>query len=109
MTNVVRVPLEGGGAIHFEAATAMEGPVKAGRVGDAIRELPQTLNESLVVVREASREIMTQLRAGGPPSEAEVEFGLDLSASMGGAIITKSEAAVHFKVRLLWRSGDGGE
>ncbi|GAA2980134.1 hypothetical protein JCM13580A_24580 [Streptomyces drozdowiczii] len=107
MTNVVRVPLEGGGAIHFEAATAMEGPVKAGRVGDAIRELPQTLNESLVVVREASREIMTQLRAGGP-SEAEVEFGLDLSASMG-AIITKSEAAVHFKVRLLWRSGDGGE
>ena len=55
MQSFARVPLEGGGAILFEAAPELGGPVKAGRVAEAVRELPQTLQEALVPVRETAR------------------------------------------------------
>ncbi|MGW7604142.1 CU044_2847 family protein [Streptomyces antimycoticus] len=81
-----------------------DGPVKAGRPGDLIRELPQTVQESLVPIRETARAVLDHLRAAGP-QEVEVEFGVNLSAK-AGAVITSGEAAVHLKVRLVWNSGD---
>ncbi|MEV7907557.1 CU044_2847 family protein [Streptomyces anulatus] len=107
MQELVRMPLEGGGAILFEAAPNLDGPVKAGRVADAMRELPQTLQDVLVPVRETARAVLEQLREAGP-DEAEVEFGVDLS-SQAGAVIIKSDAAVHLKVRLLWKKDESTE
>ncbi|WP_406386742.1 CU044_2847 family protein [Streptomyces sp. NBC_01618] len=106
MQGLTRVPLEGGGAILFEAGPELElgGPVKAGRVGDAIRELPQTLQAALVPVRETARAVLEQLKEAGP-DEAEVEFGVDLSSETG-AIIIKSDVAVHLKIRLLWKKDE---
>lgn len=106
MQELARVPLEGGGAILFEAGPAAElsGPVKAGRVGEAIRELPQTLQSALVPVRETARAVLEQLKEAGP-DEVEVEFGVDLS-SQAGAVIIKSDVAVHLKVRLLWQKDE---
>jgi Trypsin-co-occurring domain 1 len=104
---VARMPLEGGGAVFFEVApqaTETDGPVKAGRVGAAIRELPRTLQETLCPVREAAHAVLDQLRQAGP-HEVEVEFGVNL-ASQAGAVIAKSEAAVHLKVRVLWKNGE---
>ncbi|MEU0970796.1 CU044_2847 family protein [Streptomyces sp. NPDC005917] len=98
------MPLEGGGTVLFEAAPEVDGPVKAGRVREAIRELPQTLQDALAPVRETARTVVDQLRQAGP-DEVEVEFGVNLSAQ-AGAVITKGEAAVHLKVRVLWHSGE---
>ncbi len=106
MTSFARAPIEGGGAILFEAAPQppYEGPVKAGRIGDAVRDLPHTLQQVLEPVRDAAAAVLDQLRQANP-DEVEVEFGVDLSAQ-AGAVITKGESAVHFKVRVMWqRSG----
>ncbi|MER5502992.1 CU044_2847 family protein [Streptomyces sp. NPDC002561] len=109
MTTSVRLPLEGGGAILLEGTgeavpTTGAGPVKAGRAGDALRELPRTLQQSLEPVREAAQAVMTQLRAAGPQS-VTVEFGVNLAAK-AGAIITSTAATAHLKVTLVW---DGHE
>ncbi|MDT0343275.1 CU044_2847 family protein [Streptomyces litchfieldiae] len=104
MRNLARVPLDGGGAILFEADPDLTGPVKAGRVGEAVRDLPHTLRGALAPVRDTARTVLEQLREAGP-DEVEVEFGVDLSAE-AGVVVTKSQAAVHLKVRVLWRSGE---
>ncbi|MEU1457243.1 CU044_2847 family protein [Streptomyces avermitilis] len=103
----VRVPLDGGGEILFEAEPVFDGPVKAGRIADAVRELPQTLQQSLTPVRETACAVLHQLRQAGP-DEVEVEFGLDLSAQ-AGAVITRGESAVHLKVRVLWSRSEPSE
>ncbi|WP_189819216.1 CU044_2847 family protein [Streptomyces olivaceoviridis] len=100
MQSFVRLPLEGGGVVLVEAAPEVDGPVKAGRVADAVRELPQTVQQALVPVRETARAVLEQLRQAGP-DEIEVEFGVDLSAQ-AGAVIAKSESAVHLQVRVVW-------
>ncbi|MFE5868445.1 CU044_2847 family protein [Streptomyces roseifaciens] len=109
MISLVRVPIEGGGTILFESASQApyEGPVKAGRVGDAVRDLPHTLQQVLGPVRDAAAAVLDQVRQA-KPDEVEVEFGVDLSAQ-AGAVITKGESAVHFKVRVMWqRPGPSG-
>ncbi|MEU5770478.1 CU044_2847 family protein [Streptomyces asoensis] len=102
MQGVVTVPLADGGTIRFEAAPEHDGPVRVGRFGDAVRELPQTLQQSLVPVGDAARAVLEQLRRAGP-DEIEVEFGVTLSAE-AGAVITKGTGAVHLKVRAAWSS-----
>lgn len=107
---VERMPLAGGGEILFAAVPGLwppvgEGPVKAGRVADAVRELPGTVQDALVPVRELAQAAVAQLREAGP-AEVEVEFGVTLSAQ-AGAVISKGEAVAHLKVRVLWRDGAG--
>ncbi|MFF8940647.1 CU044_2847 family protein [Streptomyces paradoxus] len=75
--------------------------MKAGRIGDAVRDLPHTLQQMLDPVRDAAAVVLDQLRQASP-DEVEVEFGVDLSAQ-AGAVIAKGESAVHFKVRVLWQ------
>lgn len=107
MQGMVRVPLEGGGSILFEGAQELEGPVKAGRVGDALQDVPGTLRESLAPVRETARTVLEELRQAGP-EEVEVEFGVNVSAKAGG-VIAKGDVAVHLKVRLTWKNGEPSE
>ncbi|GAA1651581.1 CU044_2847 family protein [Catellatospora bangladeshensis] len=104
MASVAQIQLEGGGSILVEAPDVTDGPVKAGRVGDAIRELPVSLQAALVPVTEAARAMLEQLRQAGPAG-IDVEFGVDL-AMQAGAVITKSETSCHLKVRLTWHPGD---
>ncbi|MFE5795160.1 CU044_2847 family protein [Streptomyces sp. NPDC056503] len=108
---LVRVPLEGGGSILLEEVHGTPesvsppeagGPVKAGRIGDAVRDLPRTLQESLAPVRETARAVVEQLSLTGSRT-VEVEFGVNLAAK-SGVIITSGEAAVHLKVRVVWES-----
>ncbi|MDN3260438.1 CU044_2847 family protein [Streptomyces sp. CSDS2] len=104
MRSLARISLEGGGAILFEASEASEvpdGPVKAGRLTEAIHDLPANLRSAMAPVREAAQTVLDELREAGP-DEVEVEFGLNLAAS-AGAVITKGEMAGHLRVRLLWQ------
>ncbi|SOD65688.1 hypothetical protein SAMN06297387_12311 [Streptomyces zhaozhouensis] len=99
--SVERLPLSGGGEIFFETPPEPGGPVKAGRVADAVRELPLTLQDALAPVRELARAVVAELREAGP-AEVEVEFGVNLSAQ-AGVVLSKGEAATHLRVRVLWQ------
>ncbi|GLW56172.1 CU044_2847 family protein [Kitasatospora phosalacinea] len=103
---LARVPLDGGGSVLVEAADGAAGPVKAGRVGDAIRDLPVGLGEALGPVTELARTVLRRLRDAGP-AELEVEFGVDLSTE-AGVVITKTEASCHLTVKLVWRKDEAG-
>ncbi|MET9790750.1 CU044_2847 family protein [Streptomyces canus] len=107
MRSLARIPLEGGGSVLVEAPEVTEGPVKTGRIGDAIREMPVTLQVALRPVTEMARAVLDQLRQIGP-DEVEVEFGVDLAAQVG-AVIARSEAGFHLKIRVLWEHGEGDQ
>ncbi|MCX4884749.1 CU044_2847 family protein [Streptomyces sp. NBC_00847] len=101
---LARVPLEGGGSILVEATEDVAGPVKAGRLGDAIRDLPVGLSDALEPVTELARTVLGRLRDAGP-TELEVEFGINL-ATEAGVVITKTSATCHLTVKMLWRKDD---
>ncbi|MEV0177174.1 CU044_2847 family protein [Streptomyces sp. NPDC050803] len=107
MTPLTRIPLESGGWLLVEEPGPPDaGPVKAGRIGDTVRELPATLEGALEPVTEAARATLAQLRKARP-DEITVEFGVDL-AFEAGAVITKSQAGCHLKVTVAWKSEDPG-
>ncbi|MER7705361.1 CU044_2847 family protein [Kitasatospora sp. NPDC097605] len=106
MAGLARIPLEGGGSVLLEAPGAAEGPVKAGRIGEAIRDLPTSLQGALVPVTTAAHAALDELRRIGP-DEIALEFGIDLSVE-AGAVITRSGANCHLMVRVTWQRGSPG-
>lgn len=103
---LARIPLDDGGCILIEAPAALAGPVKAGRVSDAIHDLSGSLQDALAPVTEAARATLNQLREAGP-DEITVEFGIDLAVE-AGAVITKSCAQCHLKVTMMWKRSRPG-
>ncbi|MFE5521444.1 CU044_2847 family protein [Streptomyces virginiae] len=101
MTQLVRIPLSDGGFVLVEATAAPQGPVKAGRLGDTIQELPGSLQQALGSIAEAAHDMLGQLRKAGPDG-ITVEFGIDL-AVQAGAVITKTSANGHLKVTMTWK------
>lgn len=100
---LTRIPLAGGGCVLVEQPTsAWDGPVKAGRVGDAVRELPVTLERALEPITQAARTTLEQLRKARP-DQITVEFGVDLGFE-AGAVIAKSQANCHLLVTMAWNS-----
>ncbi|MBT2478278.1 CU044_2847 family protein [Streptomyces sp. ISL-94] len=107
MAALARISLEGGGCILLEdPASAVEGPVKAGRIGDAVHDLPGTLQGALEPITEAARAALDQLRKARP-EKITVEFGVDLAAE-AGAVITRSQVSCHLRVTLVWKKDDTG-
>lgn len=107
MVPLTRIALDGGGSVLVERPDLVDGgPVKAGRVGDTVRELPVTLEGALEPITQAARATLAQLRKARP-DEITVEFGVDL-AFEAGAVITKSQAGCHLRVTVSWRA-DGSD
>ncbi|MFH8799417.1 CU044_2847 family protein [Streptomyces sp. NPDC017936] len=103
MAPLTRIPLEGGGSVLVEQPAALgDGPVKAGRIGDAIHDVPVTLQEALEPVTAAARAALDQLRKARP-DDITVEFGVDL-AFEAGAVITRSQAGCHLRVTVSWKN-----
>lgn len=108
MEGIARMPLKGGGSVLIESSVpTADGPVKVGRLNDAIHDLPTNLQTVLGPITETARAVLSQLRKAGP-DEVEVEFGVDL-ATEAGAVITKTAASCHLKVTMLWRNGEPGQ
>ncbi|WP_405941855.1 CU044_2847 family protein [Streptomyces sp. NBC_00207] len=105
MTQLARIPLEGGGSILVEAKAA-DGPVKAGRIGDAIHELPGNLQEAMGSVADAARAVLDELRKAGPDA-ISVEFGVNLAVE-AGVVITRSSVDCHLKVTMTWKNDGPG-
>lgn len=103
---LTRIPLDGGGSVLVEQQAVGDGPVKAGRIGDAVHDVPVTLQEALEPITAAARTALDQLRKASP-DEITVEFGVDL-AFEAGAVITKTRANCHLQVTVSWRSDGYG-
>ncbi|MFI9149817.1 CU044_2847 family protein [Streptomyces sp. NPDC053367] len=107
MTALTRIPLGEGGSVLVEQPGLPDGgPVKAGRTGDTVRELPTTLEGALEPVTEAARAALTQLRKARP-DEITIEFGVALTFE-AGAVITKTQAGCHLKVTVSWKHESPG-
>lgn len=106
MSELIRIPLEGGGSVLVESATrGPGGPVPATRDGrPRMAEAAETLEHALTSVRRASQAVLTELGKAGP-DEIEVEFGVTLSAE-AGAFIAKVASEAHLTVTLLWKRAD---
>jgi hypothetical protein len=104
MTELARIPLDGGAVILVELHGNGSGPVKAGRLGDAVREMPATLRVLLAPVVETAKTLLGQLREARP-DELEVEFGVNLGTE-AGAVITKTTLAGNIKVKMVWKAPD---
>lgn len=103
MAPLTRIPLEGGGYLVVEGAAGLEGPVKAARAADLVREVPRTFQEALEPITQAAQSTLDQLRKARP-DEITIEFGVDLAVE-AGAVITKGRATCHLQVTMSWRSG----
>ncbi|MEV6951100.1 CU044_2847 family protein [Streptomyces sp. NPDC051183] len=103
MTHLARISLADGGSLLIEAPSAAEGPVKAGRIGDVIQELPKSLQSALGSVTDAAGAMLDQLRKAGPDA-IKIEFGVDL-AFEAGAVITKTSTNGHLRVTMEWKKG----
>ncbi|GIF16977.1 CU044_2847 family protein [Actinoplanes teichomyceticus] len=102
MVELARIPLAGGGAVLVECAGPEDdGPVKAGRLGDRVRDVSTTLQDLLQPVTDTAQILLDQL-SRARPAELEVEFGVALSAQ-AGAIITQTALNSNIKVKMRWR------
>lgn len=87
------------------------GPSRS-RVGEVVRDLPESLQGALVPITAAARAAAQALRGGGP-HEIAVVFGVDLAVE-AGAVITRAGAHAHLHVTVRWSndlpaSGDDGD
>lgn len=103
---LARIPLDGGGVILVESSDVDDGPVMAGRIHDAVHDVPRRLGEIIEPVTETARILVERLSRANP-SEFEVEFGIDLAAE-AGVVITKSTVGTNVKVRMVWKRPEGG-
>ncbi|MET9887430.1 CU044_2847 family protein [Streptomyces sp. NPDC006430] len=101
-SQLIRVPLEGGGHVVVEAGTASSGIVRAGRPGEIAGTAARTLTESFEQVRAAAAVLLERMSTlPRPPSSVEVELGVKMNAE-AGAIIAKTAAEGNFVIRLTW-------
>lgn len=102
MTELISVPLAGGGSIIVEAGSAVDpaGVVKAGRLADGLQQAVHTLDSTLEPVASAAKSALDKLRAAQPDG-VTLEFGVRLSGELG-AIITRTTGECHMRVTLRW-------
>jgi hypothetical protein len=110
MTELIRMPLEGGGSVLVERTAADGGPrepVRADR-GSAtvVKQAGESLQSVLGPIRDAARGVLTELRQAGP-DEIQVEFGVTLT-SEAGAFIAKVGTECHLTVTLTWKGEEAG-
>jgi hypothetical protein len=99
MTQLVEVPLEGGGSILLEADEGL-GVVRAGKPGEVVAKVEQTFEFYLDGVRQAAGAVIGKLREMA--QEIDVELGIKLSAK-AGVVIANSAAQANIVVTVRWK------
>ncbi|MFC4529451.1 CU044_2847 family protein [Sphaerisporangium dianthi] len=101
MSELMRVPLAGGGQVVVEVSENEPGVRRASRTGDTIDAAVDSLQHALQPIREAAEAALETFRKSGP-DEVEIELGVKLNAE-AGAVIAKSSVEGHLNVKLTWR------
>ena len=108
MSELTRFELQDGEYVFAEADA--DGPTisPVSRGGDVLQSATASFGSALRHVRTAAEEALTTLRdMDARPDGVELEFGVKLNAA-AGAVIARTGAEGHFKVKLTWNR-DGGD
>jgi hypothetical protein len=103
MTQLVRFDLEDGRSLLVEVDDDEPGIERASRLNDLAVQASVSLQSALEDVRSAANVAIEKLQSlAQEPDEVEIEFGIRLNAQ-AGAVIAKTEAEGHLKVRITWK------
>jgi hypothetical protein len=107
MAEVVEYPLEGGGVLLVQPASADAGQGELGlaSAGERIKRARETLESAMAQVTPALKSVAGKLRDLSP-DDLTIEFGLTLTAETG-IIIATGGTEVHFTVTLAWSESRG--
>jgi hypothetical protein len=105
-TELVQFEIAGGGRVLVEVDDQEPGVARASRVDDMVVQAKQSLEPALDSIRAMANVALEKLRdLAERPDELEVEFGVRLNAEVG-AVIAKTQAEGHLKVRLAWKASE---
>lgn len=104
MSQLIEVPLAGGGTILIEAdATRSSEAMRGPGAKKVIEQVTQTLEDALDNVKATANAVITKLRdVHQSPEEVTVEFGIKFGAK-GSVYIAGGEAEANFKVAIKWK------
>jgi hypothetical protein len=115
VTRTIRLGLEDGGVLLMQAdegeqgdpgERAASGPVRAGRVAEAVKEGLEngvvSLREALEPVVQMSREVLDQL-GRARADQVCLEFGVDFTGR-AGVVLVHGQAGAHLRLTLTWYS-----
>jgi hypothetical protein len=100
---------DGQATVFVDVADDESGVRRVSRGGDAITAATATFEAGFGQVRDAAARAISQLTAmAHRPSTVELEFGVRISAQ-AGAVIARTGADGHLKVRMVWQSHGPGQ
>jgi hypothetical protein len=103
-TELVQFEMAGGGRVLVEVDDQEPGVARASRVDDMVIQAKQSLEPALDSIRAMANVALEKLGdLAQRPDELEVEFGVRLNAE-AGAVIAKTQAEGHLKVKLAWKA-----
>jgi hypothetical protein len=105
MKHLVAFPMKNGSTIVVEVdePESEGGVVRAARPGEIVETARQTFEDAVARIQPAAEAIIGRLRElAEPPDEAEVGFGIKLSAN-AGAIFAWGGGEANFTVTLKWK------
>ncbi|MFH8520113.1 CU044_2847 family protein [Streptomyces gelaticus] len=105
----VEVPLGSGGeVVRVQVNGAGEDVVRVGRGSRAVARAEQSLEQMMDVVRPVADAFVGRCRGMlRPPDEANLEFGMSLSAD-AKVLVAGSSAEANFSVSLTWHRSPAG-
>ena len=106
-TELVQFTLPDGSSLLVEVDDHEPGIQRASRGGDLIIQAKTSLDGALDHIRAMATLTLTKLQdLPRRPDDLEVEFGVRLNAE-AGAVIAKTQAEGHLKVKLAWKATSG--
>lgn len=102
MSQVLEIPLEGGGSVRVEVADD-SGVERVGRVGDAVRTAGETLQDGLRAIQPAVAAVVSHFRdTVHAPDRLELTFGITVS-STAGIVVAQAATEANFTVTAEWK------
>jgi hypothetical protein len=102
-TELVQFTLPDGSSLLVEVDDQEPGIQRASRGDDLIIQAKHSLDDALDHIQAMATLTLTKLQdLPRRPDDLEVEFGVRLNAEVG-AVIAKTQAEGHLKVKLAWR------
>ncbi len=103
---IVEFPLDDGGGVLVQVThSAPVGVVTRGvGVTQAVEKVEQSFNHALGTIQSVANGVLEQLsRMGRHPDEVRVEFGLELTASAGMAVLATAGGGAQLHVEMTWK------
>lgn len=94
--------------VESEVEVPQEGVVKAGRVGekvrDAVEEVQTRFEDAMNAVRTNAEVVIGKVKSlSERPDEVEVTFGLKATGELGNFAVAKTGAEANYTIKMTWK------